>query len=88
MDTADTEVTAGCDMASPIMIVVVVFIMEATTEPMEVDMEDHGPIGLIGPMDGPNGSICLTGGSIGMYEPKSPTLPILSYDSYDPLSCF
>jgi hypothetical protein len=73
-------------MASLITIVVAVSVMEATTEPMEVDMEDRGPIGLMDPTYGPYGPIGPSG-PIGMYEPKSPTLPILSYDSYHPLSC-
>jgi hypothetical protein len=48
-------------------------------------VEDGG--GPIGPMDGPNGG--LSGGPIGLgapYEPKSPTLRMISYDSYHPLS--
>ena len=74
-------------MASLITIVVAVSVMEATTEPMEVDMEDHGgPIGLMDPTYGPYGPIGPSG-PIGLYEPKSSTLPILSYDSYHPLSC-
>ena len=88
-DNVGTADTATCDMVSLITIVVAVSVIEATTEPMV--MEDRGPIdcpiGLIGPMDGPNGSIFLTGEPIGPYEPKSPTLRMISYDSYDPLSC-
>jgi hypothetical protein len=61
------------------------------TEDMEVVEYRGGPIGPIGPMDPTYG---LNGGPSGvpigpgaLYEPKSPTLRMISYDSYDTLSC-
>jgi hypothetical protein len=67
--------------------------MEEATEDME-DMEvveyRGGPIGPIGPMDptyGLNGGPSGVPIGPGLYEPKSPTLRMISYDSYDTLSC-
>jgi hypothetical protein len=39
------------------------------------------------PTYGPNGGPCGVPIGHGLYEPKSPTLRMISYDSYDPLSC-
>ena len=67
-------------------------VMEATeaTEVVEDRGGPIGPIGPIGPMDptyGPNGGPCGVPIGHGPYEPKCPTPRMISYDSYDPLSC-
>jgi len=67
--------------------------MEEDTEDMEVVEYRGGPIGPIGPIGPMNPTYGLNGGPSGVpigpgvYEPKSPTLRMISYDSYDTLSC-
>ena len=65
--------------------------MVSTTAEVEAVEDRGGPIGPIGPMDptcGPNGGPCgVPIGPGALYEPKYPTPRMISYDSYDPLSC-
>ena len=68
--------------------------MEDTEDMEDTEVEGRGcpigPIGPIGPMDptyGLNGGPCGVPIGPGPYEPKSPTLRMISYDSYHPLSC-